>query len=180
MDIFDTYFKKTEQLIRIIDSQLIQPWSTLAVSSLTDSLSKRAQHSFLVNKKQNSDSHDKDQERFEELQNKKGLTQEEKLFMDNYGKYRTFAQQINYNASDHCVTYSQCEIAYYADKENNSISAGSSDERVKQTADDIREGKAANLGVIIATAKSNGINLKVVDDKDYVRTQEDRDQGVSK
>jgi len=180
LDSFSTIIKSisdqvADQLIRIIDSQLIQPWSTLAVSSVTDSLSKRIQHSSLVNSNQNSDSQNADQEKYEELKNRNDLTQDDVAFMNSYGKFRTFAEQINYNSRDHCIAYSQCEMVYYATKENN---AGSSHEKVKQTADGVRDGKAANLGVIIATAQKNGINLKVVDDKDYLKTQDDIEKGV--
>lgn len=53
----------TEQIIRIIDSQLVSPWSTYAVSSLTDSISKRVQHYCIVDKDQNSSSLDADEEK---------------------------------------------------------------------------------------------------------------------
>lgn len=54
--------KITEQIVRIIDSQLVSPWSTLAVSSLTDAMSKRIQH-HLVSKDQNTDALNNDQEK---------------------------------------------------------------------------------------------------------------------
>lgn len=69
-------------------------------------------------------------------------------------------------------------MTYYAGKENNAGSAESSETRVAKTADDVRKGTPANLGVIIATAKHNGINLKVVDGSNYVKTQKDIDKGV--
>ncbi|CAF4493249.1 unnamed protein product, partial [Rotaria magnacalcarata] len=106
--------KITEQLIQIIESQLIQPWSTLAVSSVTNSISNRIQHNYLTDKNQNSDSHNKDQEKYDELKNKTNLTEEEQMFMKNYGKYRTITEQINYNAKDYCIAYSQCEIIYHS------------------------------------------------------------------
>jgi hypothetical protein len=159
-----------------MDSQLLQPWSTLAVSGLTDTISKRLQHYYLVNKKQNSDSHNADQNKYEQLLQKQNLTPEEKEFMSRYGKFRTFVEQINYNSRDHCDAYMQCEMAYYAGKDGSV--GGSSDINVKQTVDNIRNGKPVNFAVMIATAKRNGINLKIVDDKNYVKTQEDIDKGV--
>lgn len=53
----------TEQIVRIIDSQLVSPWSTMAVSGLTDALSKRIQHYCLVDKNENSSKLDNDQEK---------------------------------------------------------------------------------------------------------------------
>ena len=170
--------KITEQLIRIIDSQMIQPWSTMAVSCITDSFSKRLQDRYLVDKKQNSDSHNEDQKKYDELKTKKDLTTDEITFIKNYGKYRTFTEQINYNAKDYCIAYSQCEMAYYATKKNNPGSSNKNDVGVEQAADDIRNGKAANVAIMLATAKISGINLKVVNEKSYVRTQDDIDKGV--
>ncbi|CAF3904440.1 unnamed protein product, partial [Rotaria sp. Silwood1] len=106
--------KITEQLIQVLESQMIQPWSTLAVSHVTSNLSAKIQHHYLVDKDQNSDSQNEDQEKYDELKNKTNLTEEEKTFMKNYGKYRTFAEQINYNSRDYCIAYTQCEVAYYA------------------------------------------------------------------
>jgi hypothetical protein len=42
--------KLSDQIVRIIESQLISPWSTLAVKSVTDSISKRIQHHCFVDK----------------------------------------------------------------------------------------------------------------------------------
>ena len=55
--------KITDHIIRIIDSQLVSPWSTLAVSGVTDQLSRRIQHYCLVNKQQNTDEQNADQEK---------------------------------------------------------------------------------------------------------------------
>ena len=179
LDSFGTIIKSisdqlTEQLIKIIDSQLIQPWSSLDVSSQTASLSARLLHNYLVDEEQNSDSHKADQKKYEDLMNRTDLTPDEKAFIENYGRFRTHTQQINYNAKDHCIAYSQCEMAYYAKQGNNS----GSDDKVKHAVYDIKNGKPASLGAMIATARANGIELKVVNDKHYVKTQEDIDNGV--
>ena len=100
--------------------------------------------------------------------------------MKKYNRYRTFAEQIKYNANDHCIAYSQCEMAFYAKKENEQSQSGggSSNEKIKQVTDKIRNGKEAGLGEMIVTAKNNGVELKVVDDKSYVRTHEEIDRGI--
>jgi hypothetical protein len=172
--------KVTEELIKIIDSEVIQPWSTVAVSNLTDSLSKQIQSNFLVDKNQNSNSHEEDQKKYDEIKNKKEseLTLDEQVFMQNYGEFKTFAEQINYNSKDHCNAYLQCEMAFYADKEKSDQSDTKPKEKVKQSSDAIRKGKAATVGEMISLAKKNDVNLKVVDDPNYVRTQEEIDSGL--
>ncbi|CAF4321413.1 unnamed protein product, partial [Didymodactylos carnosus] len=170
--------KITEQLIQIIESQLIQPWSTLAVSSLTSNLSNRIQHNYLIDKNQNSDSHNKDQEKYDELKNKTTLTEEEKTFMKNYGKYRTFAEQINYNSRDYCVAYTQCEVAYYAKASSTIQNRKEVDKEVEERADDVRDNKPATMAEISLMMEKYGIKLKIVNDENYQRTQEEIDNGV--
>ncbi|CAG0891532.1 unnamed protein product [Cyprideis torosa] len=183
MDTFSEMMKSVsdqiaEQLIRIMDSQLLQPWSTLAVSGLTDALSKRIQHQ-LVDEGQNSESQKADQEKYDELSKKENLTDEEKAFMSSYGKYRTFLEQYNYNSRDYCIAYSQSEMAYYAAKhDEDGQKEAPADKTVSETADSVRKGSPADLATMIATAKMNGVNLKVVDNKDYVLTEEDKANGV--
>jgi len=170
--------KITEQLIQIIESQLIQPWSTLAVSSVTNHLSNQLQHKYLVNENQNSDSQNKDKKKFEELKNKENLTEEEKTFMKNYGKYRTITEQINYNAKDYCIAYTQCEIAYRAKNSNTTQNGKSTDKNVQERADGVRGNKPATMAEMSAASDKYGANLKVVDDENYERTQEEIDNGV--
>ena len=55
--------RMTDQIVRIIDSQLVSPWSTLAASSLTDALSKRVQHYCLVDRGQNTEAQNQKEER---------------------------------------------------------------------------------------------------------------------
>ena len=170
--------KITEQLIQIIESQLIQPWSTLAVSSITSSLSNRIQHSYLVDENQNSESQKKDQEKYDQLKDKKDLTAEDKIFMKNYGKYRTFAEQINYNSRDYCLAYTQCESAYYASLSEATKKDEKVDEKVQERANDVRGNQPATMSEMSALFKKYGINAKVVNDKNYQRTQEEIDKGV--
>ena len=153
--------KISEQLVNIMDSQMLQPWSSCAVSGLVDSVSKRIQHSCLVDKEQNSDSHNVDQEKYEELSKKDHLTTDDKAFLANYGKYRTFSEQLNYNSKDYCLAYKQCE------------------KRVKERAINLQQGAPASLAEMIAIAEENGVNLKLVDNKDYCLTAEDRENGVT-
>ena len=174
--------KLSDQIIRIIESQLVSPWSTYAVSAATDSLSKRIQHHYLVNKEQNSDSQNNDQKKYDELKKKQEsnetLSEDDKKFLKSYGSYRTFGEQINYNARDYCIAYSQCEIIYNAlnpkeTKNNEEVS-----KQTQERADDVKNGKPASIAEMILLAKKNNVNLKVVDDKNYKRSQKEIDEGV--
>ena len=172
--------KITDQLIQVIESQLIQPWSTFAVSNLTDSLSKRTQHNHLVNKDQNSNSQNEDQKKYDELKNKTNLTEDEKIFMKNYGKYRTFTEQINYNAKDYRIAYSQCEIVYYSqqailDSKNKDEVI---DSKVQKHIDDVKNDRPADLSDMIGLAAANNISIKIVDNPLYEPTEEDVAKGM--
>lgn len=162
--------KITDQLIRVADSSLVQPWSTLATSKLTDAISKRIQHNYLVDKDQNSDSQNKDQKKYDDLKNKKEpLTDDEKKFMQQYGEFRTIGEQINYNAKDYCIAYSQFEMDYYSRKNDESSNkSGSVDEEAKKMADNVRNGGPAKLSNMKAAAAKYGINLIIVTDKSQV------------
>ncbi len=168
--------KIAEQLVRVMNSQLLQPWSTYAVSAVTAKASQRIQH-HLVDQGQNSESHKADQQKYDELSSKEAedLTKEERAFMTSYGRYRTFAEQISYNRNDYCIAYSQAEMVYYS---SSSSSGSSSDDRVAEAADLVRNGGAADLATMMAAAKAKGINLKVVDSKDYVKTEEEKANNV--
>ncbi|XP_018022148.2 uncharacterized protein LOC108678282 [Hyalella azteca] len=181
LDSFNTIIKSvsdqiSQQLVKVMDSQLLQPWSTLAVSGLTDAISKRLQHHIFVDERENSDSQKADESKYQELLKKQSLTAEEKAFMGKYGQFRTFAQQLDYNAKDFCTAYSQCEIYYHASRDG--ASSTPPDPNVQQMANSVRGGEPANLAVMAALAKNNGIKLKVVDDPNYVRSQEDIENGV--
>ncbi|CAG0914726.1 unnamed protein product [Notodromas monacha] len=171
------------QLIRVMDSQMLQPWTTLMVSNLTAGISKRVQHHLLVDPEQNSESHKADQKKYDELEGKKDLTPEEKAFVANYGRFRTFEEQMKYNAKDYCEAYSQCEMAYYAGQDNDrgrrdDGTSAPPDPNVKKAADGVRGDAPANLATTLAMAKANGVNLKVVDDENYQRTPEEIENGV--
>ncbi|CAF0762503.1 unnamed protein product [Brachionus calyciflorus] len=174
--------KLTDQITNIIESQLVSPWSTYAVSSLTDSLSKRIQHHCLVDREQNSDSQNKDHNKYDELkkkqENNEPLTDDEKQFMTNYGSFRTLGEQINYNARDYCIAYSQCEMIYNALHPKETTNPEELNEETKKQADNVRNNKPATIGEMTLLANKNGINLKVVDDINYERTQEEIDAGV--
>jgi hypothetical protein len=90
-------------------------------------------------------------------------------------RYRTFAEQINYNRNDYVIAYSQGEMVLYSE---GSSSGSYNKEQVQEAADGVRNGAAANLSTMMTAAKTNGINLKVVDQKDYVKTEEDKANNV--
>ncbi|XP_047735505.1 uncharacterized protein LOC125177583 [Hyalella azteca] len=181
MDSFNTTIKSvsdqiSEQLVRIMDSQILQPWTTMAVSGLTDAISKRLQHYVFVNKKDQSESQKADQKKYQKLLTKKNLSADEKAFMASYGPYRTFVQQLHYNARDYCTAHSLREMYYHASKD--STSSAPIDKNVQQLADDVRGEAPADLIEMAALASANNIKLKVVDDPQYKKTKEDIADGV--
>ena len=72
----------TNQVIRIIDSQLISPWSSFYMGKLTTYLSEQFQDKFIVNEEDNTDQLNQTEERRKELEKKaanKQLTPEEMI-----------------------------------------------------------------------------------------------------
>lgn len=116
--------------------------------------------------------------RYEKLSKKTNLTPEEKSFMDNYGQFMTFAQQISSNAGEFCIAYSQAEMAYYASMPKQDNTGAKTNEAVNARADDVRTGGHANLAEMVATAAANGIKLKIVDSPDYKLTAEEKAANV--
>lgn len=162
----------TKQFIRVIDQQLIKSWSTLAVSSLTNSLSKRIQNC-LINFEESSERHKKDQEKYANLRDKENLTNVEKEFFKEFGKFRTFNEQISFNIKDYCICYTQCEIISYTNR--NVENSKEKNKEVKQASNDVRNGKPADIGSMITLSSKNGIKLKIVDDSNYNKTHDDTD-----
>lgn len=167
--------KITDQLVQVMDSQMLQPLSTLLVSKVVDSVSAQIQNYCLVNKDQNSPSQKEDEKKFEELskKDKDDLTPEEAKFISNFSRFMTFADQINSNSKDFCIAYSQCEMAYYAKQTSTGQRNDSNESEVKEMSEKIQQGGPANIATMIATAEKNGINLKIVDNINYELTPDD-------
>ena len=176
--------KITNQVISIIQSQMITPWSTLAVSGITDAMSKRIQHYCLVGSEQNTDEQNEEEKLCNDLKkkqaNKEKLSDEEKQFLDGYDQFNTFTKQINANAKQYIVNYTRSEAAYYAKKQGSSeqVSDG-----VKKRADAVEHGKKpaslAEISQMTEKIKQEyGIDVKVMVDSNYERTQEDIDSRV--
>jgi hypothetical protein len=184
MVIKSVFDKITDQVINIIQSQMITPWSTLAVSGITDALSKRIQHYCLVDNSQNTDAQNEEENLYNELkkkqENNEKLSDKEKDFLMNYDPYNTFSKQINANAKEYTIAYTKCEASYYANKKSRSEIVS---EKVKGRADDVEYGKKPASMAEISQMKDKikeeyGIDVKIVDDPNYTRTQEDIDTGV--
>ena len=187
LDTFDFITKSvadkiTEQVIRIIESQLVAPWSTLAVSCGVNALSVRLQHYALVDSEQNTDSQNADQKKYDLLKqkqdNNEALTDNEKNFMNSHGSFNTFDRQLQSNAKDYCVSYEQCEIAYNSQKVNEFKPGEKPSQKQIDIANQIREKKPASIAELSTIALKNGIKLKTVDDKNYQRTPEEIEEGV--
>ncbi|EAS05901.2 helicase carboxy-terminal domain protein (macronuclear) [Tetrahymena thermophila SB210] len=177
----------TEQIIRITEGQLISPWSSYGMGALTTAISKRAQHYLFVNKEQNTDSQNKqmqdDKDRYDQLEQKKKngefLSEKEKEFLNNYDPYNTISKQINYNAKDYTIAYSQCEIIHYAEqKAKNRANNKEVTEEVKNHAKAVQKDKPADLADMFSMAAQNNIDLKLVDDPNYQLSEEDIAKGT--
>jgi hypothetical protein len=146
-------------------------------------ISKHIQHHCItVNSSQNADSQNNEKSKYDELLKKQEqnepISDEDKQFMDYYGKsFRTFDEQINANAAAYCIAYAQCVIAYFA-KQKKAITNGEASEEQLKVADEVRQNKPAGLAAMIISASENDVNLKLVDDPNYVKTDEDKANNV--
>ncbi|CAF1601385.1 unnamed protein product [Rotaria magnacalcarata] len=151
----------TEQVFRITESQLISPWSSYGMGELTKAISERVQHHFIVDENQNSDSQNReDREKGE-------------------SKYNTIVKQIKYNAKDYTIAYSQCEIVYYSQQQQDRSNPGAIDNKTKEYIDGVRNEKPANLSDMMAIAAQNDVDIKIVDDVNYQPTDEDKAKGTN-
>ena len=167
----------TDQILRVMNWHLIKPLSTHAVNSIVDELSTRMQDYCLVDKMRNSDSQNADQAKYDELIAKSSLTDEESKFVNWYGKRRTIIEQISGNAKDYCIAHQQLEIVKQVNNGANSSIRKPSNDQTKY-AGEVTANKPAGLAEMLILTKMNGINLKLVDDENYVRTQDDISKNV--
>ncbi|CAF3170226.1 unnamed protein product [Rotaria sp. Silwood2] len=150
-----------EQILRISQSQLISPLSTFVVGELTNAISERVQHHFIVDENQNSDSQN------QEISENK-----------NYG-HNTISKQIQGNAKDYTIAYSQCEIIYHTLQSKLSGNhRGKLSNETKEYVEGVRNDKPASLGDMMGLAASYGLDIKIVDDEDYVPTEDDKENGT--
>ena len=80
------------------------------------------------------------------------------------------------NAAAFCVAYEQCKIAFFSKHKKSFTDGKVSDEQLK-VADKVRKNKPAGLAEMTIAASENGVNLKLVDDPKYVKTDEDKANG---
>ncbi|CAF3809598.1 unnamed protein product [Rotaria sordida] len=157
----------TEQVFRITQSQLISPWSTYGMGELTKTISERIQDHFIVDKNQNSDSQNRENQENQE----KGIT------LKGSEKYNTIAKQIRYNAKDYTIAYSQCEIIYHAQQQQDRSNIGIIDNKTRKYTEEVRTDKPASLSDMIALAAQQNLDIKIVDDPNYQPTNEDKEKG---
>jgi len=176
--------KLSDQVIRTIEGQLITPWTSLAVSSLTNKLSTHIQNKYLVDESQNSESQNKDKEKFEKLEKDKKdgikLSEDDQNFMKTFKKENTFENQIGYNASDKAKAFTQAEIDYYSKQcnEQNNKNNSQVSKEVSQEAEKVKNGKPASIAEQSILEKKYGLNTKIIQDENYKPTQEEIDNGV--
>lgn len=149
----------TEHVCRIVQSQLVSPWSSYAMGELTKVISERTQHYLIVDKNENSDS-----------QNRENQEKDE-------SEYNTIEKQIHYNTRDYTIAYSQCEIIHYSQQKDTS-NHGITDEQTKEYIDHVRRDQPANISDMIGLAEENNLEIKLVDDPNYQLTEEDKAKGT--
>jgi hypothetical protein len=119
--------------------------------------------------------------RFDELskrrKNGERLGDDEKLFMNRFGAYRTFGEQINYNSRAYCLDYQQYSVKYFA--EHAAESGKEVSQEVRELADSIRNNKPASMAEMSVLNKQLGnLKLKMTSDENYKPTPEEIAQGI--
>ncbi|CAF3951395.1 unnamed protein product, partial [Rotaria sordida] len=149
----------TEQILGIIESQLVLPWSSYGMGQLTKVTSEIVQHHIIVDEKQNSNSQNKENQ-------EKG---------DN--GYNTIKKQIDYNARDYTIAYSLCEIIHYC-QQKDTIYSGPIDQNTKDYAENVRKDQPVNMSDMMALNAELDLNMKIVNDVNYQPTVDDKVNGT--
>lgn len=106
------------------------------------------------------------------------LTKDEELFVKEFGAYRTFSQQINYNAKAYSLDYQRYSVKHFA--EHAPESAKEVGQEVRERANGIRSNKPASMAEMSVLNKQLGgnIKLKITTDENYKPTPEEIAQGI--
>ncbi len=110
-------------------------------------------------------------------ENGEKLSDADKTFMKQFGAYRTYGQQINYNAQAYCLDYQQYSIKYYTehpDAAGNTIS-----QAILNLVNGILGNKPASMAeMCILNKMLNGVKIKETTDLNYKPTAEEIAAGV--
>ena len=171
----------TTNIIRIADSKLVSPVTTLAAGKLVAAISQEIQSRYIVSDHELS----QDQRKAEEIKKKpvSERTDEEKQFLLRNDRPITVSAAITGNAKDHNIAYQKRDIIATIDSStpeessrNDARSVGSkaAEEAVKK----ILDGAPADISTIFTLAKTNKANIKVVDDPNYEPSEAEKDAVV--
>ena len=168
----------TDHIINTAESQLILPATSYLAGYTVNSISRSVQNAFI--KRQLRKETQAMRKEIATLIDQQDATAEESntlntLFfqhMENqtllHGGSMTTTDQIFHTARLYCTAYSQCEMIYFAQRASlntmkNEYSAKVS-VPITQYAEDVKNGKPANLADMFVMAANNGIGIKIVDD----------------
>lgn len=87
--------------------------------------------------------------------------------MKSYDPHITFCSQIEANAKDYTIAYSQCQNVAYSVKKINKQTVSPAG---KKYAEKVRNGYPLTMGDMFSVAEQNGIKIKIVDDPNYQMT----------
>lgn len=163
----------TNQIIRVTESQIISPITTLVASQIVDYASTKAQNAII--KRLDKDRASKWDEALKELENKKDKTAEDKKNIEYLKSGITFTKATEQLAREYGITRSQCEIIFFA---KNGKDSSAANEKVTKRAADIRDANSvASLAEMVITIEKNGPKAKMVD-QHYTPTEEDIASGT--
>ena len=173
----------TDQIIRVIQSDLISPWSSLGVGALTAHLSNSIQDN-LIKKGLNVDLNRLEKE-LKELEGKETLSDEDKLKLAELkadwkevkfllSQKQNYTNLTYFEADKFISAHTQCSIIGEAKNAGNKDENQKENEKVKQEAEAIENGAPADIAILFAASKEYGFDLFVTDDPDYQLTDEQK------
>jgi hypothetical protein len=113
----------TEQLIRIIEGQLISPWTSFAMGALTSALSNKIQDALIRNSDLGKQMLDEKVKELQDLVNDPNSLDDAKLSLQNdINGLQTYGGLINHEAKKYTIAYCQSENIYYIQKRNQKAS----------------------------------------------------------
>ena len=118
----------------------------------------------------NEDKSAEETNRMNELEYEKNQIKELKEMNQTYGSL------INRGAENYMIAFSQCESIYNV-RQPSRVQAEST-QIVKDYAKSVEEGSAAGVNEMLMMLEQNGQNAKIVDDPNYLLTEEEKEKGV--
>jgi len=176
----------TEQCIKVTESQLISPWSGLAVAGFTNKLSAKIQDKII--RGEISGERDALQAELDKLTGRSDLSPDEIGKMKEISatlqektmlvttKTLTYSGLIMHSAKAYTIAYSQCEMIHFS-KLQSTLPSKPPSKEVKAYVDKLRKDKPADIADMFAMAAANGLNIKIVEEG-YIPTERDKSDGI--